>query len=249
MKPWQTAVRYGAIVLAVILIINIASWGLKIVGAVLGVASSGTLDESKSYECDADTDRLEIDISAARLIIRVEKCESITVKTNLKGVSVKERSNTLKINDNNNKGFLSVSDTEGFVEIMIPEGAVLREIDLDLGAGETLLSAICADEVDIDGGAGEVLFTRCEISKLDLDMGVGALDFRGRITGKADISLGVGKTDITLLGGKDKYRIVLEKGIGEIKVDGETVGNTKLGEGECTVDIDGGVGEINIKFE
>ena len=150
MKPWQTAVRYGAIVLAVILIINIVGWGLKIVGAVLGFASSGTLDESKTYECDADTDKLEINISAAQLIIRIEKCESITVKTNLKGVSVKERSNTLKINDN--KGFLSIPDTEGFVEIMIPEGTRLNKIDLDLGAGETLLSAICADEVDIDGG-------------------------------------------------------------------------------------------------
>ena len=247
MKPWQTAVRYGAIVLAVILIINIVGWGLKIVGAVLGFASSGTLDESKTYECDADTDKLEINISAAQLIIRIEKCESITVKTNLKGVSVKERSNTLKIDDN--KGFLSIPDTEGFVEIMIPEGAVLREIDLDLGAGETLLSAICADEVDIDGGAGEVLFTRCEISDLDLDMGVGALDFRGRVTGKADISLGVGVAKIQLLGDKDEYRLSVDKGIGNVSVDGQDVGSTKIGNGGVRVNIDGGVGDITIDFE
>lgn len=247
MKPWQTAVRYCAIVLAVILIISIASCGIKIAGIAFGISSLGTLEESKVYECDTDIDKLEIDISAEMLIIRVEKCESITVKSNLKGLTVKERSGNLKINDN--KGFLSVNETEGFVEIMIPEGVTLREIDLDLGAGKTVISSIKADRVDIDGGAGELLIRSCDISELDLDMGVGVLDFHGSITDKADISLGVGKTDITLLGGKDKYRIVLEKGIGEIKVDGETVGNTKLGEGECTVDIDGGVGEINIKFE
>ncbi len=247
MKPWQKAVRYGAIALALILIVNIASCGLKIIGGTLNLASLGTLDEAKLYEFDSDTDSLEINISAAMLAIRFERCEKITVKSNLKGLTVKERSGNLKINDN--KGFLSVNETEGFVEIMIPEGVTLREIDLDLGAGKTVISSIKADRVDIDGGAGELLIRSCDVSELDLDMGVGVLDFHGSITDKADISLGVGKTDITLLGGKDKYKLVLEKGIGEIKVDGETVGNTKLGEGECTVDIDGGVGEININFE
>ena len=247
MKPWQTALRYCEIVLAVILIISIASCGIKIAGIAFGISSLGTLEESKVYECDTDIDQLEIDISAEMLIIRVEKCESITVKSNLKGLTVKENSNTLKIDDNTD--FLLVNDTEGFVEIMIPEGTALREIDLDLGAGETLLSAICADEVDIDGGAGELLFTDCEISELDLDMGAGELDFRGRITGKADISLGVGVAKIQLLGDKDEYRLSVDKGIGNISVDGQDVGSTKIGNGGVRINIDGGVGDITIDFE
>ncbi len=247
MKPWQTAVRYGAIVLAVILIINIAVWGLKLFGAVLGLTSSGILDEAKVYEFDADVDRLDMDIPAARLVIRYENCDGVTVRSNLENLTAKERSGQLKVDVS--KGRISANEAEPFVEVLIPVGTVLSELDLDLGAGETLISSINAEKADIDGGAGKLTFRRCVISELDLDMGVGTLDFYGSITDKADISLGVGKTDITLIGGKDKYKLVLEKGIGEIKVDGEKVGNTKLGGGKCKIDIDGGIGEININFE
>ena len=247
MKPWQTAVRYCAIIFAVILIVNIASWGLRLLGVVLGAAYSGTLDEAKVYEFDADTDRLDIDISAAKLIIRFEKCDAVTVKSNLKGVSVAERWGKLKIDDN--RISVSVKESEGFVEIMIPEGMILREIDLDLGAGKTVLSSINAEEVDIDGGAGELLISRCVISELDLDMGVGALVFSGMITEKADMSLGVGTAEITLLGGRDSYRLELERGLGKITVDGEEVGNGRIGNGTVRVDVDGGVGSIQVEFE
>ena len=85
MKPWQTAVRYGAIVLAVILIVNIAVWGLKIVGLALGLASSGTYDEARVYDFDPDSiENLEIDIAAAQFTLRADPCDKIIVKSNIK---------------------------------------------------------------------------------------------------------------------------------------------------------------------
>ena len=161
MKPWQTAVRYGAIALAVILIVNIASWGLKLFGVIFGLTSSGILDEAKVYEFDAEVDRLDMDIPAARLVIRYENCDGVTVKSNLKNLTAKERSGKLKVDVN--KGRISTNEAEPFVEVLIPVGTLLSELDLDLGAGETLISSINAEKADIDGGAGKLIFRRCVI--------------------------------------------------------------------------------------
>ena len=247
MKQWQKVVRYAAIVIAAILIIGIASVGFSALNAVLNMMSGGILEEEKIYEFDSDTDKLKIDISAELLTVRYEDCEAVTVKTNLENLTVKESFGKLKINDN--KRLLSVNEAGGFVEIIIPKGTVLREIDLDLGAGKTVLASINAENVDIDGGAGELLISRCTISELDLDMGVGALVFSGNVTRKADIDLGVGSTEITLLGGKENYQLVLEKGLGKITVDGEELGNGRIGNGSVRVDIEGGVGSIKVEFE
>ena len=247
MKKWQKVARHAAIVMAAILIIGIVIAGFNALSVVLDMVSDGTLEEAKVYEFDSDTDKLKIDISAALLTIRYEDCEAVTVKTNLKNLTVKESWGKLKINDN--RRLLSVNETDGFVDIMIPEGTVLREIDLDLGAGETVLSSINAGVVDIDGGAGELLISRCSISELDLDMGVGELIFSGTVTRKADIGLGVGSTEITLLGGKENYQLVLEKGLGKITVDGEELGNGRIGSGSVRIDLEGGIGNIRVGFE
>ncbi len=247
MKPWQTAVRYGAIIVAVILIINIVSWGLKLFGVVIGLTSSGVLDEAKVYEFDAEVDRLDMDIPAARLVIRYENCDGVTVKSNLANLTAKERSGKLKVDVN--KGRISTNEAEPFVEVLIPVGTLLSELDLDLGAGETLISSINAEKADIDGGAGKLTFRRCVISELDLDMGIGELDFHGKIAEKADVSLGVGKSEFWFLGNKDDYQLVLERGIGSVSIGGEEVGNSKIGTGDIVIDIDGGIGEINVNFE
>ncbi len=246
MKPWQTAVRYGAIVFAVILIFNIIGWGLRLLGFAIGVSSSGTYDEAKVYEFDTDTDRIDIDLSAANLTVRFAKNDKVTVKSYLRGLTVKESFGKLKIKDNNTR--FSSDQINSWVEITIPEGMILRELDLDLGAGKTLLSSINAEVVDIDGGAGELLIRRCNIADFDLDMGVGKLDFQGRITDKADISLGVGESEFIFLGDRDDYRITVDRGIGSISVEGEDFKGGTVGNGDIRVDIDGGVGRINVRF-
>ena len=88
------------------------------------------------------------------------------------------------------------------------------------------------------------------IGNLELDQGVGKVYVNAYLRGTSKIEGGVGKLDINLLGGKDNYRIVVEKGVGSIKVDGNAVGNENIiGSGNSKVNIEGGVGEININFK
>lgn len=57
--------------------------------------------------------------------------------------------------------------------------------------------------------------------------------------------------DITLKGDKENYKIVGEKGIGSLKIDGKSQSgsNSTYGSGNNVIKVDGGVGSINIDFE
>ena len=125
-----------------------------------------------------------------------------------------------------------------------------RYLELALGAGETIISEMYVSmSADISGGAGKLTVKGGELCDLDLEMGLGELNLKSKLLGDSDIQLGVGEANIRLLGSEDDYRLDIDKGIGSIMLDGKTYnGNFSVGSGKNTVDIDGGVGSINIAY-
>ena len=88
------------------------------------------------------------------------------------------------------------------------------------------------------------------LHNLDLDMGVGKLNLTSALTGKSDFDLGVGESNITVIGNKDDYKLDIEKGLGNITVDGTSVSNIKgQGNGNNSIEVSGGIGAINLKFK
>ena len=80
-------------------------------------------------------------------------------------------------------------------------------------------------------------------------MGVGELNLKSRIEGKSELDYGIGETELTLLGSREEYKIEIDKGIGEARLDGESMRDDSVyGSGENFIEIDGGIGEINIEF-
>ena len=80
-------------------------------------------------------------------------------------------------------------------------------------------------------------------------MGVGKLTLKSRIEGKSALDYGIGQTNLTLLGSSEDYKIEIDKGIGEARLDGESMKDDSVyGGGENRIEIDGGIGEINIDF-
>ena len=52
-----------------------------------------------------------------------------------------------------------------------------------------------------------------------------------------------------MFGKKEEYRTKINKGLGNVTVDGKKVSdNEVVGNGENKIDIDGGIGEIKIDF-
>lgn len=267
MKPWQTAVRYGAIALAVILIVNIAVWGLKTFGFIFGLTSSGTYDEAKVYEFEPEhIENLEISVAAAKLTMRADPCDKIIVKSNIKNLTVKENGDTLKVKEK--QGLITVTHSDAFVEIFYPIGfsvdkaeifggagklligtLIAEEFDLELGAGDTSIDQLTVTkEAEIVGGAGNLSFTRTDITALDLETGVGRLSFNGILNGNNQISLGIGEALFGFYDDSERYYFDVEKGIGEIEYHGTDDGNFKREDQETSVKIEGGIGKIAVSF-
>ena len=124
-------------------------------------------------------------------------------------------------------------------------------MQLELGAGDVKISELIAKtSADIDGGAGRIEISSGAMHDLSLSMGVGELDLASALSGDADLDYGIGKATLTLIGKADDYRISVEKGIGAVTVDGKAAKDDGVyGNGSSEVDIDGGIGKIDVLFE
>jgi len=80
-------------------------------------------------------------------------------------------------------------------------------------------------------------------------MGIGDMKLSSALYGTCDLSFGIGNAELTLTGTKEDYKLKIEKGIGSINLDGDKLtGDTTLGNGNTRIDIEGGIGNIDIKF-
>ena len=59
----------------------------------------------------------------------------------------------------------------------------------------------------------------------------------------------MGELNLTLTGTREDYCITLDKGVGKATLDGVKMSDDVVyGDGENTIEIDGGVGELKIGF-
>ena len=102
----------------------------------------------------------------------------------------------------------------------------------------------------ISGGTGKVKIKNSRINDLNLDIGVGKTAMTGTLTGTCKVNCGVGKAELTLVGNKEDYQIKVDKGVGNATLDGKSIRDDSVyGDGQNRIDIDGGIGSVDIEFE
>lgn len=242
-----------------------------IISAMLLVCLTGcrgqdaVLDETKTYEIMSEIHSLDIHINAADF--KIVSADEFSVKSNLKYLSVSEKDGVLKIEDEakSNSNYanpvltLYVPNGTVFNDVDIETGAAKMTVDtlsassveLKLGAGDVRFESLNASaEVDIKGGAGQITIVSGTLNDLSLEMGMGELNLTAAVFGDSDLKFGVGESNVTLIGSEDDYKVDIEKGIGSITVDGKTVTDYgSSGNGQNHIEIEGGVGAINLKFQ
>ncbi len=266
MTTVQKAVKYCALAFAVFLAVSIIVGIFGSIVIIGNIFSDGaTVDEVKTYDVSADVHSLEINIGAVNFTI--ESADEFAVKSNLKDISVEEKGGTLFITEK--KEINRLSD-EAVLTLCIPDDTFFRKVNITTGAGkfnvdtlstESLIFKLGAGDVsikhltvtscaDIEGGAGRITVFDGAINDLDLEMGAGQLNLTSLLTGETELELNVGESNITVKGNKDDYTLDIEKGIGSITVDGESVSGTgSYGNGRNDIEIDGGVGAVKVKFQ
>lgn len=265
MTTFQKAVKYLAMAFAIFLTVSIIGGILSMFGLFGGFfGGDAVTDDIKTYTVSSDIKSLEVKINAADFTIK--QGDSFSVESNLKYLTVEDKNGVLTIRDT--KKFIRTY-TGAVLTLYIPADTVFDKANIttgagrltvdnlsadtmnfELGAGEVAIDTlVAASDIDINGGAGKITISGGALHNLDLDMGAGQLNLTSALTGESDFDLGVGESNITVIGNKNDYKLDIERGLGNITVDGTSVSNIKgQGNGNNDIEISGGIGAINLKF-
>lgn len=222
------------------------------------------IDENQEVE---EFSKMKLDISASNLTIKLEgnsyKVETYQIPKNTK---IESKDGILEIKSNKK---LNKSDSKSSITIYLPEDVELEEADIQVGAGIVDIAGLIAKNVEFNFGAGNVnmqnitvknnakiecgvgqaIIKNSELANANIEAGVGKLVYSGDLTGNTQIDCGVGDVELELTGDAEKYAIHTEKGIGDIKINDSSVANdSTIGNGENEIDIEGGVGSIDIRM-
>ena len=261
----QKIIKYAAIALAVLIIASMVTGIVGIIDWIVGIGDS-PIGDNQVYTPEGDIKSLKIEINAADF--KIVNGDSFRVESNLKHLDVSVRQGRLALSDKSHRNSADYKDAA--VLLVIPEDMIFVEADIDIGAGRLTVEKISAElfemeigaaetqigyitvtkAAEIQGGAGKISILDGSIKNLDAQMGVGAFVLCSNLLGESELDLGVGEVNITLFGGRDTYTAELNRALGSITFDGERLESSRtVGAGPNKVEINGGVGSINISFK
>lgn len=272
MTSLQKVVKYFAIAFAIFLIITIISsilTGIYALSGLLGLKKEDgkTISELNTTNIQNDNyETLEIELKYTNLTIK--SGNSFKLDTNNEKINYSQSGKTLDIteesynwfsNNNIKEMVLYIPQNLQFENVIINAGAGkinienlnTEKLSFELGAGETEIKNLnVSKNCNIEGGAGKVSILSGNINNLDLDMGVGETNLTLALTGNSEINAGIGALNISLDGNKEDYKIKTDKGLGFIKIDGKKISESEVyGNGKNSIEVDGGIGNINIDFK
>ncbi len=267
MTTAQKVIKYLAIGFAISIIVSIFSslmFAFSIISNIFSYNDNNLENLEDLNISSDDISILDINVKFSNLIIKTG--DKIKAETNNKYITYEQEGNKIIIKEKNHNWFtrnknnslvLYIPENFLFDGVAIETGAGKIEIDsistkilnLNFGAGQATINNLVVDEyAKIDSGAGKITILDGSINNLNLDGGIGEFNLKSKLIGSNRINAGIGSINITLLGNLDDYNLIVEKGIGSAKLNGENIKSKKnYGDGNNTIDIDGGIGSINIK--
>lgn len=265
MNRSQKIVKQIAIVLAILLSITIISSIVAAISSILVVTniveSQDDENISKNVDIINQIENLKIDVGASKICIK--EGEKLQINTNSRYIVVNEEKNTVTIKElshftlgnSNYETTIYIPKDINFKKVEINIGAGKLEIEnlntekleLSLGAGTTDIDYVKAISFKVETGAGKLNIKNSLFEKAKLDMGVGNTYIESEIKDIFDIDAGIGNLELKLLGNKEEYTLDIDKGVGNVTVDGVNVTNV-LGSGSRHIKVDGGIGNIDINF-
>lgn len=264
MNGVQKTIKIASICFGILIIINIFSAIFWLVSGLTGFKSD---KRDVSFEKEySNIDSIVIDMPVSNISIEPSNTFKVEANGMSKNFNVKAKNGTLTLHEKG--GWSWFKNYGGDVTVYVPQSVKLNKLsidngagvisinhissyllDIDGGAGKLSISYSSFDEADIDAGVGETNIESSRLNNLDLDAGVGKININAFITGNSKIDCGVGAVNITLLGNREDYSIKAEKGLGSIKIDKEEKrGDFSYGYGINRIELDGGVGSINVNF-
>lgn len=263
----QKIIKYFALALAITIAINIIYNGMYAVYHIGNLISGTVYDTNEKFknkvEITEEVSVLEINLKYADLsIIKGEKFiieynnEKIIWSHNDENLIIKEK-NYNWFDKNKNKLIVQIPEYIMFEKIDVDNGVGTcnidmlnsKELSLKFGVGKSDIQNLnVTNNAKIEGGVGTIKIRSGKLNNLDLEVGVGEFTMSSILTGNNKFEVGIGSLDINLSDGIENYTVKAKKGIGSISVaDTAIKDNISYGTGDSYIDIEGGIGSINIK--
>ena len=225
MNTAQKIIKYIAIAFAAVLSVSIIS-GLIFAG--LGIVTATKLIDKNSHveiACEADeAPCLQVALAASELVIK--KGDKFSAETTYDKVEIKQEGDKMVITENGGSIF---GDYNRTTTVYVPEDMEFTKVGLSGGAGRIYVESLKAKKMEVALGIGETVFDKLEVDN-------------------AKFSTGIGRVAISLAFSDDAYAIKVDKGIGEIKFNGNNISSdTWIGNGDKKIEVSGGIGELDIK--
>lgn len=177
----------------------------------------------------------------------------------------------LKIEYKREKNIAKVKGSEQ-ITLTVPKDAALQELDIESALGNVDIKNLVCDEIEvasalgnltlqnisaqklsIDGALGDITMQNSVVNgKLEISEAMGDANIQGIFQGNVEIDGGMGDIHLTVQdAGADDYNLNLQRGLGELKIDGETLTrDLKRNNGQNReIKVDGGLGNITVDFD
>ena len=253
-------IKTFAFILAAIVIISMLGGIYALCITVFDLFQSNQIENQIQY--DSLMSSLDIDLKTANLEIKLgDKLlvsttnKYVTTYQNNNNIVIKEKKHSLLSKDNN-KVIITVPDNFllDIVEIDISSGSIkidkleTKRLNLDLGSGTTKINnLLVTDKTKIDCGSGKFLLNNGNLSNLNLDTGLGDTILNAKIIGNSNIETDIGKLELNLIGSINDYELTIDKGVGSIKLNNESLKDKSVvGTGNNYLLIEGGIGLTSI---
>lgn len=257
MNSAQKIIKYFGIGVAFLLIFSIFSLLIEIVFSV-GNTFVPNID---SRNVSLDSNYLDVSLKVSRL--EIKNGDSFNIYTDSKYISVKDDNSKITIKE---KDHFNLNDSD-VVVITIPSSYVFDDVAIDAGTGSINIEKLVTKNLSfdigvgnvvirdlvvynntlIDGGIGEFNIKNGIINNLDYDIGAGDANINAFINGTSDIDCGIGNFNLNLLNNISDVYIDLSLGVGSVNVNGtDVIKDSVFGIGRNVIEIDGGIGNINI---
>lgn len=276
MNTFQKIIKALAIALAVFIIFSIVTIVFGIVTTIAKVtflADLITIDKSEviNYTEEYDIEQINslyVDSSIAKLEIYESDKIAVEATDVTKKFSSKVENGKLVIKETAKTNISINGQVNPVIKLYIPKGFVFDNVDIDSGVGDTTIESLQADVVEMSTGVGNLTIDYIDVkSKIDIESGVGKLNIKNSILNNLSFEAGVGEYNITTyLTGNSEFdcgvgngtivlndfneensKIKIDKGLGNININGQSYSDSQVyGNGANIIDINGGVGNINI---
>ncbi len=264
MNTAQKSIKGLAYALAYFLAFVIISSIVATVAALFGVIGLiGGGSKESPVDCSGYEKCLSISLNFSEL--EIKKGEELGATAEDSRVEIEKDGNKLVIKDIKKGGFFNRPNRKIAVTVpedlefeavgigdrggkIVVEKLTTGELELELGAGETIFEYLTVtNHAKVDAGVGRFEIQDGAIKNADIHLGVGEAKVRSALTGDSKIDAGIGSVKLDLLLPDSAYAVKVDKGIGRITFNGVSAADGSIfGSGDNFVDVDGGIGQIEI---